>query len=584
MFWNNLGLTKKITVFIGTMLLIIGTLAVGSILTINLLSQESFRVKQASDLDSMMLAREIDHLNWINSLQKFVLDSEQKTLSIQVDPSKCGLGTWYYGEGRRKAQAAFPGLDREFHAMDAPHAALHASAGRIMKLREEGKNEEARKIFETVSVPSVQAVQGVLKNVSTMMDREQVNALAQFEASVSSSRVLTIGIVSIGLAVALGLGVLIAKTVTAPMVLLARFAGRVAGGELDAKITMAREDELGSLAANLQRMVANIRTMIDTADGKTREAEESAKAAQKAVLEAEAAKQAAERAKSEGMFSAANQLEGGAGTIAAATEQLSAQIAESGHGADEQASRVGEAATAMEEMTSTVLEVARSAGAASDSSNMTRQKAEEGALVVRQAVQGIQNVQKVSLAMKEDMANLAGQAESITQIMSVISDIADQTNLLALNAAIEAARAGDAGRGFAVVADEVRKLAEKTMASTADVGQSVSGIQKSVATSITQVETAVDLIRTATEEAGRSGALLGEIVTMADDTADQVRNIAAASEQQSATCEEINRAVSHINTIAAQTARTMHDAGTAVAGLAGETRKMNGLIVSMKNA
>jgi methyl-accepting chemotaxis protein len=164
----------------------------------------------------------------------------------------------------------------------------------------------------------------------------------------------------------------------------------------------------------------------------------------------------------------------------------------------------------------------------------------------------------------------------------VISDIADQTNLLALNAAIEAARAGEAGRGFAVVADEVRKLAEKTMTSTSDVGRSVSGIQKSVTESISQVEKAVDLIQTATVEATRSGEMLSEIVNMADGTADQVRTIATASEEQSATCEEINRAVSEINTIANQTSSAMQAANTAVSGMADQIHAMNVLITNMK--
>ena len=156
------------------------------------------------------------------------------------------------------------------------------------------------------------------------------------------------------------------------------------------------------------------------------------------------------------------------------------------------------------------------------------------------------------------MGTLFAQAESISNIMTVISDIADQTNLLALNAAIEAARAGDAGRGFAVVADEVRKLAEKTMTSTSDVGAAVTGIQKSVNASIKQMEQSFDLIGRATEKASRSGDVLFEIVSLADNTAGQVQAIAAASEQQSSTCEEINRS------IAGETAGAMLEAARTV--------------------
>ena len=293
---------------------------------------------------------------------------------------------------------------------------------------------------------------------------------------------------------------------------------------------------------------------------------------------------AAENAKKEGMLAAADQLEDVVHILSSASTELSAQIEQSERGAAEQADRVAETATAMDEMNSTVMEVARNASAASDASAQTHFKAEEGAQIVREAVKGILDVQQVSLALKNDMAQLASQAESIFQIMGVISDIADQTNLLALNAAIEAARAGDAGRGFAVVADEVRKLAEKTMASTVDVGNTVNSIQKSVTQSISQVEKAVSLIEVATEQSNKSGDALNEIVIMVDNTADQVRAIATASEQQSATSEEINRSVSMINDISSQTARTMEEAASAVSELANQANALNVLIQNMKNS
>ena len=204
--------------------------------------------------------------------------------------------------------------------------------------------------------------------------------------------------------------------------------------------------------------------------------------------------------------------------------------------------------------------------------------------MVQEVVASIQGVQEASVALKNDMAALDDNARAISQIMAVISDIADQTNLLALNAAIEAARAGEAGRGFAVVADEVRKLAEKTMASTTDVGNAIKAIQDSAAKSMDQVDLTVGNIEKATELAIRSGDALREIVGMVDDTADQVRGIAAASEQQSASSEEINKSIMQVNTIAGETASAMQEAARAVSELAEQAQVLTGLIRELKNA
>ncbi|MCD7984291.1 MAG: methyl-accepting chemotaxis protein, partial [Desulfovibrio sp.] len=246
------------------------------------------------------------------------------------------------------------------------------------------------------------------------------------------------------------------------------------------------------------------------------------------------------------------------------------------------AERLSEAATAMNEMNATVQEVARNAEAASGASALTREKAEAGAQVVEKAVRSIKRVHEVSLALRQDMGQLDEHARAISRIMGVISDIADQTNLLALNAAIEAARAGDAGRGFAVVADEVRNLAEKTMTSTHDVGEAIKAIQESTAKSMASVDNAVSQIEQATDLAGQSGQALEEIVSTVENTAGQVSAIAAASEQQSAASEEINRSIAEVNGVAADTAQSMREAHEEMARLVELTGTLEELMVRLK--
>ena len=402
-------------------------------------------------------------------------------------------------------------------------------------------------------------------------------------AEVATISRLTMGISAAVLVLVALMIFVVVRVSVKPLGVLAGAAKEIAAGNLKLAINDEKfGGEVRELSTALKDMIASLLENIGKAEAMSADAQAQTAKAEAAMREAEIARQNAERAKRDGMLAAAGQLEGVVGIISTASEELSAQIEQSERGSSEQAARVGETATAMEEMNSTVMEVAKNASAASDATAQTRARAEEGARVVHEAVSGIQNVQAVSLSLKDDMTRLAEQAQSISNIMSVISDIADQTNLLALNAAIEAARAGEAGRGFAVVADEVRKLAEKTMQATKQVGEAIRAIQQSVNQSIAQVDRAVNLIDVATEQSSKSGEALGEIVTMVDGAADQVRAIATASEQQSSSSEEINRSISHINGIAEQTAQAMREAARAVSDLANQAHALGRLIEEMK--
>ena len=278
----------------------------------------------------------------------------------------------------------------------------------------------------------------------------------------------------------------------------------------------------------------------------------------------------------------AAQAHANADRVAAASEQLSAQVEQVSRGADMQRTRVESTATAMNEMNATVLEVARNAGNASEQSDATRRKADDGATLVNKVVQAINGVNNVAVALQDNMKDLGKQAESIGGVMNVISDIADQTNLLALNAAIEAARAGEAGRGFAVVADEVRKLAEKTMSATQEVGSNIQTIQNSARTNITEVTNAVRHIGEATDLANASGQALNEIVDLAAASSSVVASIATAAEEQSATSEEINRALEEVSRIVMETSDGMTQASAAVQDLSQTAQELKRIMETLR--
>ncbi len=415
------------------------------------------------------------------------------------------------------------------------------------------------------------------------IEAERVRIEESLDAILSDA--LTVVGIAVGVAfllLVLPLSIGIVKSILRPLREATAKAQEVAEGNLDVTVDVHGRDEITRLESALNQMLETLANNIREIGIKSRQAEEQAAAAEQAAAEANEAKQMAERAKSEGMRDAADKLEAVVARVAAASEEISAQSNEIRNGADIQSQRISETATAMEEMNATVLEVARNSSQAAEVGAVARDKAQEGAEIVRKSVESMRTTQAQTEALKTNMDHLGTQANAIGAIMTVIEDIADQTNLLALNAAIEAARAGEAGRGFAVVADEVRKLAEKTMGATKEVGDSIRAIQDVAKQNIESVDLAVRDLNEAVELSNKSGEMLGEIVNGVEISADQIQEIATAAEEQSATSEEINRSIDEINGITRETARGVAQTAEAVSELTEQMISLNDLIQELK--
>ncbi len=473
---------------------------------------------------------------------------------------------------------------RDFDTFEKTRQTYQALMDKVFLLQESGQHDEAVSIVNGEGRDLAHRYQELLdKLVQAKVSAARQTSTDNSDLADKATALMYL-LTALGLLVSVGSGLLLTRNVMNQLGedpgYLAQVAGEIASGNLDVRFREQKRE--GGVYHVMRGMVQTMKDKITEAEAQTAEAAEQARLARIATDEANAAKTAAECARAEGMMHAAQQLDKVVEIVSSASEELSAQIEQSSRGAEVQSQRVAETATAMEEMNATVLEVARNASQAADSSAEARAKAVAGSDVVTQAVASIRSVQTVSLALKEDMAALGKQAEGIGRIMNVISDIADQTNLLALNAAIEAARAGDAGRGFAVVADEVRKLAEKTMAATQEVGDAIRGIQQGAVRNMEHVENTTTTIHQATELAGQSGTALEEIVRLVEVATDQVRSIAAASEEQSAASEEISRSVDEINRISGETSSAMNQSAQAVGELAAQTHSLRGLIDRMK--
>ena len=468
-----------------------------------------------------------------------------------------------------------------FNRLKAARGAYREVSARLLDLSRQNHTEQAVVLLNDESRQKFDAFSAILKELSDVTLANARQTSKDGDEKYESSRAIGIILTLAAIFIALALTWLIVRNTVRQLGKdpgeLNAIAHRVVDGDYNVDDGGKKMGVYGSIV----EMVNALKTNIENAQRESENAKEQSRKAQEAMEQAEAASTEAQ-SKTEAMLVAADKLEQVGSVVSSASTELSAQIEQSDRGAAESAQRLSEAATAVNEMNATVQEVAKNADSASVASAETREKAEAGAQVVEKAVRSIDQVHQMSLELKDDMTQLNEHAQDITRIMGVISDIADQTNLLALNAAIEAARAGEAGRGFAVVADEVRKLAEKTMASTNDVGNAIKAIQESTAKSMTGVDNAVERIGEATELANQSGQALQEIVATVEATGDQVNAIATASEEQSAASEEINQSIVQVNDMSRQTAEAMAEAARAVSDLAAQAHGLTELIEAMK--
>lgn len=235
--------------------------------------------------------------------------------------------------------------------------------------------------------------------------------------------------------------------------------------------------------------------------------------------------------------------------LAEASVQISSSTEEMAAGAQEQSSQITEVAGAVEEMTKTIMETSRNSSLASEASNNAGNIAKEGGKVVEETIKGMVRIAAVVQQSSETVQALGKSSDQIGEIVQVINDIADQTNLLALNAAIEAARAGEQGRGFAVVADEVRKLAERTTKATKEIAVMIKQIQKDTTDAVVAMKKGKEEADLGKAMADKAGESLRNIILGADKVVDIITQVAAASEEQSATSEEISKSIEAINTV-----------------------------------
>ncbi|MBC3195597.1 methyl-accepting chemotaxis protein [Pseudomonas poae] len=380
---------------------------------------------------------------------------------------------------------------------------------RLVTLSRAGDLQELTRVLNAESAANAEQINVALGRL-TDFNNAQLAIINQSAADQYSSAFnWVVGLLIIASLLTMLFAWLLTKSITQPIALALEAAETIAEGNLTRPIKVDGTDEAGRLLLAMQKMQEKLRDTL-------------------------------------------MRISGSATQLASAAEELNAVTDESARGLAQQDNEIEQAATAVNEMTSAVEEVARNAVSTSDASKNATASAGDGRDLVHETVNAIERMSGDVQSTADLIGNLAEESRDIGKVLDVIRGLADQTNLLALNAAIEAARAGEAGRGFAVVADEVRALAHRTQQSTSEIERMVGSIQGGTQKAVSSMRNSTDRAESTLNIAKGAGLALETINTAVIEINERNLVIAAAAEEQAAVAREVDRNLVNIRDLSTQ--------------------------------
>jgi methyl-accepting chemotaxis protein len=422
-------------------------------------------------------------------------------------------------------------------------AAFHGVQQQIMEIidsQEAGSIEHASEILKGSATALGNDITQIGRDVCKTAEEAMKRAVEEMNASrVGTEWALVISTVFAVLA-GIAFSSVVSRKLSRPLADVAARAKAIATGDLSGgELPVLSRDEMGELTASMNEMQQQLRKLL-------------------------------------------RQVEANAGMLASATEEITAASVQAAQGASAQSDQTNQIATAMQEMSSTVVEVSGNSSRAADATHKAAELAREGGEIVEHALASMRSLAASMTAMAGKLQELGKSSDKIGNVVKLIDEIADQTNLLALNAAIEAARAGEQGRGFAVVADEVRKLAERTTKATKEIAGMIGDVQRETKTAVESMQAGTRQVDNGVEITAQAGNSLAEIITAAQQAGDMVAQIATATTEQSSTTDEIKSTVEKIAQVTRESTAGTQQSAKACQELSSLTSELQKLVSRFK--
>ena len=364
-------------------------------------------------------------------------------------------------------------------------------------------------------------------------------AIAAGVTGAAGATALSSGICAVAVIVALGSMWFMSHTIARPLHEAIGYFDQMAQGNLLSEIPISRPDEVGRVLAGLATAQVHMRVLID-------------------------------------------QIRLGAETVDQRCGQLEREVRTVAEISGDQSDRIVRVSAAMDELSSSVSEVAQTAVGAADSAKSTLQVVGEGNQRMTRSMAAADQVAGAVRSSGEHIAKLDAAFGQIGTMAAAIKEIAEQTNLLALNAAIEAARAGEQGRGFSVVADEVRKLAERTASTTAEINRMVGDVGAITKAAVTAMDNAVKSAQEGRELIAQTHEGFQDITRASERVTEISESIASAAREQSVATSDVAGNTEQIAQLIEQNNASMAQVTEAAAKLKATADELRDLVAHFR--